>query len=67
MQKHLTAQARRSYKAEVEGQISFMTNDIITNVEKTYEKWWTGTSPNGRRGLFPSDHVQVIDKSMKVY
>ena len=39
-------------------EISFDPGDVITNIDKVDEGWWTGTC-NGRTGLFPANFVEV--------
>lgn len=45
--------------AEASDEISFMPDDIITNIEMVDEGWWKGTC-NGRTGLFPATFVELM-------
>lgn len=46
-----------SYDAGEDNEISFKENDRITDIEEASPDWWTGTAPDGSRGLFPSAYV----------
>ncbi|KAH7176807.1 hypothetical protein EDB81DRAFT_773603 [Dactylonectria macrodidyma] len=35
----------------------------VTNIEKMSDIWWYGTNAEGFHGLFPSNHVEVVDDS----
>lgn len=39
--------------------LSFKTGDIVEIVEETNADWWTGRI-NGKEGLFPSNHVEIL-------
>lgn len=43
-----------------EDEVSFDPGDLITEIEQVDEGWWIGTAPDGRRGLFPANYVEVI-------
>ena len=45
--------------AEGEDEVTFDPDDIIEDVEEVDEGWWMGTV-NGKRGLFPSNYVELI-------
>ncbi|KAJ9118521.1 hypothetical protein QFC24_006175 [Naganishia onofrii] len=51
------AKAEYDYQNEV----SFAENDILTQIEQTDEAWWTGTNPQGQRGLFPANYVTLLE------
>ncbi|CAD5123369.1 DgyrCDS11726 [Dimorphilus gyrociliatus] len=57
----LKVKALYDYQATEEGEISFDPGDIITMVSQDYDGWWVGKAPNGQRGMFPSNYVEVID------
>ena len=40
-------------------EISFDPDDIIENIEMVDEGWWIGEF-QGKRGLFPSNYVELI-------
>jgi amphiphysin len=52
-----TVTALYDYEAQAEGDLSFMTGDIIEIVSRTQNEneWWTG-KVNGRQGQFPGKH-----------
>ncbi|XP_056103447.1 src substrate protein p85-like isoform X2 [Rhinichthys klamathensis goyatoka] len=54
-----TAKAIYDYQGEASDEISFMPDDIITNIEMVDEGWWKGTC-HGRTGLFPSTFVELM-------
>ncbi|XP_072530205.1 src substrate protein p85-like [Salminus brasiliensis] len=54
-----TAIALYDYQGGADDEISFMPDDVITNVEMVDEGWWKGTC-NGRTGLFPATFVQLM-------
>lgn len=54
-----TAKAIYDYEGGEDDEISFMPDDIITNVEMVDEGWWKGTC-HGRTGLFPSSFVELM-------
>lgn len=44
-----------------ESEISFDPDQIITNIEKIDEGWWTGMGPDGNHGMFPANYVEIIN------
>ncbi|XP_051746786.1 src substrate protein p85-like isoform X4 [Ctenopharyngodon idella] len=54
-----TARAIYDYQGEASDEISFMPDDIITNIEMVDEGWWKGTC-HGRTGLFPATFVELM-------
>jgi hypothetical protein len=42
-----------SYDAAEDNEISMREGEQILEIEETDEAWWTGTTANGQRGLFP--------------
>ncbi|KAI9792699.1 MAG: hypothetical protein M1816_001798 [Peltula sp. TS41687] len=54
-----TATALYDYEAQAEGDLSFVTGDVIEIVQRgAPETWWTGKI-NGREGQFPGNYVRV--------
>ncbi|XP_076845840.1 src substrate protein p85-like [Brachyhypopomus gauderio] len=53
-----SAVALYDYQGEADDEISFMPDDIITNIEMVDEGWWKG-SCHGRNGLFPASFVKL--------
>ena len=41
-------------------EISFDPGDLITEIDQVDDGWWIGTAPDGSRGLFPANYVEVI-------
>lgn len=52
------AAAIYDYQAEGDDEISFMPDDIITNIEMVDEGWWRGHC-HGCHGLFPASYVKL--------
>ncbi len=51
------------YQAEEDDELTLRPNDIITNIDvKGLEDtgWWMGTAPDGKRGVFPDNFVEII-------
>lgn len=42
-------------------EITFDPDDVLTNVEQIDEGWWMGTAPDGSRGMFPANYVEVME------
>ncbi|XP_066525458.1 src substrate protein p85-like [Hoplias malabaricus] len=54
-----SAVALYDYQGEADDEISFMPDDIITNIEMVDEGWWKGTC-HGHTGLFPASFVKLM-------
>ena len=54
------------YTAIDEDDLTIKVGDLITNVSKEDEGWYTGTL-NGQRGLFPSNYAEVLLFMSDVY
>ncbi|XP_064631098.1 drebrin-like protein B isoform X2 [Lineus longissimus] len=57
----LCCAALYDYQAEDDTEISFDPGDVITNVEQIDAGWWMGVGPDGQRGMFPANYVEVIN------
>lgn len=55
------ARALYDYQAAEDNEITFDPDDIIMNIEMIDDGWWLGDGPDGKRGMFPSNYVEVID------
>lgn len=44
-----------------ETEITFDPDDIITQIEQIDEGWWLGNGPDGTRGMFPANYVELIE------
>ncbi len=55
----ITARALFDYQAADTDEISFNKDDIIIKIERVKQAWWRGTNPQGKRGLFPSNNVEL--------
>jgi len=41
--------------------LQFATDDIIRLLERVNNEWLKGETADGRRGIFPSNFVQIIE------
>lgn len=48
------------FVAAEDNEITFDPDDIITNIEQIDDGWWIGVAPDGTRGMFPSNYVELI-------
>lgn len=42
-------------------EITFDPDDIITQIEQIDEGWWVGNAPDGSRGMFPANYVEIME------
>jgi hypothetical protein len=56
----VSARALYDYQAAEDNEITFDPDDIISNIEMIDEGWWIGDAPDGQRGMFPSNYVELI-------
>ncbi|XP_060564639.1 drebrin-like protein B isoform X2 [Ruditapes philippinarum] len=59
--KGVCAQALYDYQAADDTEITFDPDDIITQIEQIDEGWWVGNAPDGSRGMFPANYVEVFE------
>ncbi|XP_033231082.1 drebrin-like protein isoform X2 [Belonocnema kinseyi] len=57
----MKARALYDYQAADDTEITFDPGDIITHIDAIDEGWWQGLGPDGTYGLFPANHVEVIE------
>ncbi|KAJ2757894.1 actin binding protein, partial [Coemansia sp. BCRC 34490] len=58
------ARALYDYEATEEDELEFNEGDIIYGVEQLAPGWWEGETKDGsRRGVFPSNFVELIEES----
>ncbi|XP_058801698.1 drebrin-like protein B [Phymastichus coffea] len=57
----MKARALYDYQAADDTEITFDPGDIITHIDAIDEGWWQGLAPDGTYGLFPANHVEVIN------
>lgn len=61
LNKSVTCKAIYDYKSKKDDELSFCKNAIITNVTKDPKSvWWKGDY-NGKKGVFPCNHVTELD------
>ena len=53
------ARALYDYFGEDEDDLQFQEGDLITLLDRVDENWFLGEL-NGRNGIFPANHVQVL-------
>jgi len=49
--------ALRSYQAEEYNEVNLIEGEYVYCVEQFDDKWWIGTTPDGKRGFFPANYV----------
>lgn len=67
------AHALFDYKANSPSELSFSKGDVIGVLEKCLENWnpnkeslwWKGRLQNGSVGVFPANHVKLLDSSLE--
>ncbi|ORZ18827.1 SH3 domain-containing protein [Absidia repens] len=61
----LLAKVSQDYTAQDVEELSLWKNGIVTVLDQsTADGWWKGDL-NGKSGIFPSDHVDIIDASQE--
>jgi len=53
------ARALYDYDADDDSEISFLPGDLITEIDMFDEGWWIGVGPDGRKGMFPANYVEL--------
>jgi len=54
----LTVLVRHSYEDQRYKEINLIEGEYIYDVEEFDDKWWRGTTSDGKRGLFPASYVK---------
>jgi drebrin-like protein len=49
------------YEKAEDNEIELREGEYVTNIEMVDEDWWMGTNSDGASGLFPSNHVELVD------
>uniref|UniRef100_S4RKJ1 Drebrin like n=1 Tax=Petromyzon marinus TaxID=7757 RepID=S4RKJ1_PETMA len=55
------ARALYDYQAADDTEISFDPGDLISNIEQIDDGWWNGSGPDGSRGMFPANYVELVE------
>lgn len=55
------AVALYDYQAAEENEITFDPGDRIMDIDMIDDGWWIGTDKEGKRGMFPSNYVELIN------
>lgn len=58
-----SARALFDYEATEENEISFRSDEIIVDIDMSYDTWWYGRNERGDYGLFPGNFVETQDKA----
>ncbi|KAH3675047.1 hypothetical protein WICMUC_002879 [Wickerhamomyces mucosus] len=53
--------AEYDHEASEDNELTFTEGDRITNIQFIDENWWIGELESGERGLFPSNHVSLVE------
>ncbi|KAL4232159.1 hypothetical protein ACF0H5_009734 [Mactra antiquata] len=56
----VNAVALYDYQAADETEITFDPDDVISDIDRIDEGWWVGTAPDGSRGMFPANYVEIM-------
>ena len=54
----LTVLVRRPYQGQCFQEINLIEGEYIYNVERFDNKWWSGTTVDGKKGFFPASYVK---------
>jgi len=57
---NLTVLVRHPYEDQRYKEINLIEGEFIYDVEQFDDKWWRGTTVDGKRGVFPASHVEEI-------
>ena len=49
-----------TFQAADETEITFDPGEIVTEIDQIDEGWWIGEGPDGHRGMFPANYVELI-------
>ena len=52
--------ATKDYKSQSDGELSFVTGDVIIFMERREKGFYYGMLDNGQTGLFPTNHVEAF-------
>ncbi|CAM9377714.1 unnamed protein product [Lampetra fluviatilis] len=55
------ARALYDYQAADDTEISFDPGDLISDIEQIDDGWWNGLGPDGSRGMFPANYVELVE------
>lgn len=61
----MTVRAKHAFSGETEMDLPIREGDVIKVIGKPFPEWWEGEL-NGRRGLFPSNFVEVVEEKKKL-
>jgi len=56
----LTVLVRHPYEDQMYKEINLIEGEFIYDVEQFDDKWWRGTTVDGKRGVFPASHAEEI-------
>ena len=59
--KGLTALVVYPYEAQEENEIDLIEDEYIYDIEQLDDGWWSGTTAEGRSGLFPANYVELVE------
>lgn len=57
------ARAIFDYQGESQRDLSFRKDETIRILDRPYEQWWLGETPDGRQGFFPSNFVELLKEA----
>jgi len=57
------ARAIFDFQGETPRDLSFRKDETIRILDRPYEQWWLGETPDGRQGFFPSNFVELLKET----
>lgn len=49
------------YEKAEDNEVELREGDHVTDIDMVDEDWWMGTNPQGERGLFPANYVELVE------
>lgn len=49
------------YERAEDNEVELHESEYVTDIDMVDEDWWMGTNPQGERGLFPANYVELVE------
>lgn len=49
------------YEKAEDNEVELHEGDHVTDIDMVDDDWWMGTNPQGERGLFPANYVELVE------
>lgn len=49
------------YEKAEDNEVELREGEHVTDIDMVDEDWWMGTNPQGERGLFPANYVELVE------